>query len=251
MQPPELSGLVLTHGERNPSLLIEQLSRLCGQVVVVVDSIGARNDPISTLGPFPDCELTVIERDFDTFPGQRNAGIEKALGDWVLVADSDELLSPELAEEIAALEPSDAIDVYNLGRIEHLKDNELRVAHAFGSLHPRLFRSFVRYAPEPVVHERLEVAPDRVGSLRGKLQHFPEESYKALVLKALGYGREKGLCDQNQDGPEFSWFKIASTLPNFMLRRGFWRDGSKGLSMAFLQMSYRIGTRIGARKRNV
>src|SRR5215204_7027610 len=46
---------------------------------------------------------TVIENPFTTIGMQRNAAIERAAHEWILVLDADERASPEMAREIASL----------------------------------------------------------------------------------------------------------------------------------------------------
>ncbi len=242
MYSSELSGLVLTHGNRNPSAVVTQLALICDQVVIVHDNRAAAFD-VKNFGNLKDlCDVSVLERPFDTFPAQRNAGIEKALGSWVISIDSDELVSSDLRQEISGLQPPCHTAIYEISRKEIRNGRELKTAHPYGVWHPRLFRADKRYADYPVVHEELaKTEADQIGRLSGTIQHWPDEYFYDLLVKAFEYGRAERASGCNRD---FSWLKITSTIPNFMLRRGFWRDGKQGLALAGMQTAYRLGTKV-------
>ncbi|MEP7204948.1 MAG: hypothetical protein ABI716_02020 [Candidatus Saccharibacteria bacterium] len=236
MQRGELSGLVLTHNGRDPRLVIQQLATVCEQVVLVND---ARFGEFELNGNPPDnCELTVVERHFDNFPDQRNAGIEKALGSWVLSVDSDELLTEKLTKELAELEPTPGAQVYALPRTEIIKGQCLQNANLYSSYHPRLFKSSMRYAALPKIHEEFaDFDYGTVVNLNYGLTHQPEENNLELIVKAFGYG-------QQWFGDRYSWGQVFGSIPSLMLRRGYWRDRMNGLAMASVQASFRLGTKL-------
>lgn len=236
MESKELSGVVLTHGERDPKVLVSRLAEICHQVIILNDSRYGHLDATKAKTDH-NCSTEIINRPFDTFPQQRNAGIERALGSWVLSMDSDELVTDSLIETVQNLQPSDDTDAYLLPRDEHFMGKKMKVANPYGALHPRLFRSNLRYAAEPLVHEQLEGLEDAQTDILDTaiFQHHPSENILEQLKKAYQYGQ---INDQS-----FSWLKIASTIPNFVIRREFWKDGMEGFLLAGVQASFRLGTR--------
>jgi hypothetical protein len=240
MQPPELSGVVLTHGERNPLPVIEQLSTICEQVVVVHDSrSGGHHIEFDQLADVSD--ITIVERDFDTFPAQRNAGLDKVRADWVISVDSDECLTLDLKEEIASLTPDPETKIYSIARQEIVHGKELR-ARLYCDYHPRLFSSDLRYAPKPEVHEEFEVADySQAINLKNPLVHYIEDSHLELIRKAISYGRR---WQKSQNSRNYNNAQILATIPNNLLRHGYWKDGMHGLGMAATNFAFRLGTRL-------
>ncbi|MBI1952473.1 hypothetical protein HYS42_01965 [Candidatus Saccharibacteria bacterium] len=239
MKRAELSGLVLTHDQRDITKLHGQLSTICGQLIVVHDSrFGSFSE---TLLPQPSVrtEVTVVERAFDTFPRQRNAGIEKALGAWVLSVDSDELITDELASEISNLEPSPSTDAFSFRRKEYMFGRPLSIAAPCGStetLHPRLFRAGNRYQETPLIHERF-INNERLelAVLSGKLEHLPTESLAALYKKAFQYGRLRAQSAEGRLGSDHK--QDASKLFEYVLK-----DGFSGLAIAGLKVAQALGS---------
>lgn len=238
MQRGDLSGLVLTHGDRDPSELLEQMGNICDQIVLIHDN---RNGPFQKdLNDASQAEITLIEREFDTFPAQRNAGIEKALGSWVLSVDSDEQLSNGLVDELSKLEPPKTVDVYGIARTEVWRNRVTRSA-LYCQFHPRLFRSNIRYAPIPLVHEEFQDTDySKVVNLRQPLIHNMDESTTAIARKSFLYGRSWQADKENRT---FNNVQLFGTIPNMLIRHGYWRDGVAGLCIATTQFVYRLGTR--------
>ncbi|MFZ2201957.1 MAG: glycosyltransferase, partial [Microgenomates group bacterium] len=68
---------------------------------------------------------TVLVRDHpnfhplnNDFAAQRNFGLAKAKGEWVLMIDDDEIISPELATEIKTVIANPAYAAYYLHRLD-------------------------------------------------------------------------------------------------------------------------------------
>lgn len=244
MKPAELSGLVLTHGNRNNQKLYRQLSEICGQLVIVHDTRTVAFDRTSTyeITGVRDVEVTLVERQFDTFPKQRNAGIERAFGVWALSVDSDELLAPELIAEIADLEAEDGVDVYTMPRRETLFGKRLKVAGHSGSttsVHPRLFKTKLRYNDFPLVHERFVGDEQlRVKTLAGALEHYPTENIVDIYRKAFRYGRLRGVSFA-AEGLTHEYPKTAANLARYVAE-----DGVLGLAAAGIKIAYGLGVRM-------
>ena len=95
--PPQLSACVIA---QNESRQIERclLCLAFADELVVLD--GGSSDETAKIAA--RCGARVHFREFDTFIEQKNHLVGLATGDWVLVVDADEVISPELAAEIRA-----------------------------------------------------------------------------------------------------------------------------------------------------
>jgi glycosyltransferase involved in cell wall biosynthesis len=125
------------------------------------------------------------------FGPQKRFGEAQCRNDWLLNVDADEVVSPQLADEIRALfangEPGIAVyalpinDVYPGQAKPRLWANDY--------LQPRLYdRRRVRFKDSPI-HDSLDVAGMKVGVLKGDVHHFSARSFDDQLAKAIERGR--------------------------------------------------------------
>lgn len=239
MSPGELTGLLLVHRDDDLARRsLESLRSVCGQVVVVKDSSKLCQDAF-----MPEDGITVTERSFDgSFPDQRNEGIKKALGSWVLSLDSDEVLSEELKVELRELTPPANVDVYRLTRLERIA-GKLRnnTTVSTGKYHPRLFRSCIQYKPTPAVHERFMREEELVvQELEAPFIHMNNLTIRDRYRKALWYSEMQARTD---DIADITRLRALIELPNLLLRRGYIKDGATGITEATIQTIYMLNRR--------
>ncbi len=110
--------------------------------ILVIDSFSLDRtiDIATSLG----CE--VVEHEFENYSKQRNwaqAYAELEPADWVLHLDSDEIISPELAESIQQViaEDSQEIDGYLVRRLSYFIGYPIKYGHINPSWHLRLFKA--------------------------------------------------------------------------------------------------------------
>jgi glycosyltransferase involved in cell wall biosynthesis len=103
-----LTALVLTYNEQeNIRRNLEALVWV--PKVIVVDSF-SNDHTLAIARSFPNVQ--VVQRVFDTYANQRNAGLDRIDTEWVLTLDADYVLTAELQEEIKKLEPGSDLAVY-------------------------------------------------------------------------------------------------------------------------------------------
>ncbi len=97
-----ISAVVLSHNEAANLPRCLRALRGCAEVVVVDD--GSTDDSPRVAA---DCGARVVLHPFEHFAGQRNWAMQAAglAHDWVLHLDADEVVTPELLEEIRARLP--------------------------------------------------------------------------------------------------------------------------------------------------
>jgi glycosyltransferase involved in cell wall biosynthesis len=129
---------------------------------------------------------TVLERCGPTIAAQRNQAIAGARYEWVLALDADELVSPELATELATVAAAPAHAAYRIRRQNFYLGRELTRGHWGHDWIVRFFPRERRYL-EQRVHESLEPVAD-VGTLRGTILHEPYRDLPHHVSKMMRYG---------------------------------------------------------------
>lgn len=166
---------------------------------------------------------------------QKNICASRARNRWILNIDSDEVVTPESAEEIQkVLREGPQCPVYHLPRKNYFGDRWIR----FGGWYPdRILRLYDKEKvafSESQVHERL--APDKnAGSLKNPLIHYSYKSYEDYIQRQDRYST---LYAQEKTAKGFraNWTHLYLRPPlaffkNFVLKQGF-RDGSLGFFLA-------------------
>jgi glycosyltransferase involved in cell wall biosynthesis len=234
MADVSLTAVVLTFNE---AAHIENCLRHLSWVdeILVVDS-GSNDETLELCRTWP--KTRVMERHFDDFASQRNAGVEAARGTWILTVDADEEIPASLAKEIQqALKTG--LDIYRIPRLNVIFGKPLRYGMCLGDVGPRLFRRrAARYRGG--IHESL-VFEGKVGHLRNPMVHHSYENVSDWVDKMDRYTSleaERLLAE----GRCFRWVTLllgpwASFARYAILRRG-WRDGWPGLLYTLLGSFY-------------
>ena len=92
---PKITALAITFNEEeNVKRYVESLS--FADEILFIDS----QSTDKTIALAEELGVKVIQRKFDDFSNQRNFAISHAKNDWIVFFDLDEIISPELEEEI-------------------------------------------------------------------------------------------------------------------------------------------------------
>lgn len=148
-----------------------------------------------------------ILRPFDNFARQKNAALQNASGEWVLLLDADERLTPELQADVkAVIKDPRSLDAYYLRRQHYLFGGRMRFGASMNDWQLRLLRRG-KGCFEGLVHERIKT-DGATGRLKGELLHY---SYQTL-------------------GEYFTKFPLFSGLD----AEAMWREGKKPNLLHFL-----------------
>ena len=180
----------------------------------------------------------------DDFAAQRNFGLERASGRWVLFVDADERVGPELKEEIIqGIKKVDTVGYYLLRRDQifskTLRFGELSFCGAFGSA--KILRLGRKGAGiwRRRVHEYWEIMGKK-GDFRSPLIHHPHPTLREFV-GSINYFSSLHARAIREEGKKPTLFKIIFWPPgkfvyNMCFRLGF-LDGMEGFIVA-LFMSF-------------
>jgi glycosyltransferase involved in cell wall biosynthesis len=152
--------------------------------IVVVDS-GSTDDTVAVAQALG---ARVIHHDWPGYGPQKRFSEDCARHDWILNLDADEVLTPELREEISVLMAKGPdLHAYRF-RIRNVypgktKPRWLADYHNYVRLYDR---RVVRFRESPV-HDTVDAGQEPVGQLRGSVTHFSARSYAHIRAKLEAY----------------------------------------------------------------
>lgn len=199
--------------------------------IVVLDS-GSRDDTLA-IARAAGAEVHSTT-DWPGFGPQKNRAVALLDTDWVLVVDSDEVVTPELAASIrAALTRQDA-DVFLLDRLSAFCGHWVRHAGWYPDWLPRLFRRGSARFSDDLVHERLDFT-GRAQRLSGRLLHHSYEDSSDVLRKLDAYS-SAGAAQRLARGQDAGLGKAIGRgawafVRTYVLRCGF-LDGRAGFLIA-------------------
>lgn len=208
------------------------------EVIIVKDS---EDKTVKT-----DRGVRIIARPLKSdFSAQRNFGIQKAIGDWILFVDDDEVVTGQLAKEIRKRIKENKYDAYFLKRVDRYFGQTLKHGETGDIQIIRLAKKGAGGFVRPV-HEKWEIK-GRVGKLSSPLLHDRSELVSPFFDRMTLYGPidAKALT---AEGKSFSVLRlilnpVGKFFQNYLLRLGF-LDGYLGLFQAYLMSVQSLSVRV-------
>ncbi len=219
-----------------------QLLRDCLQSVhwadeiVVLDS-GSTDDTLAIARQYTD--KVFVDSDWQGFGVQRQRAQQQASGDWILVIDADERVTPELRRAIeTVVQNNDQDRVYALPRLSWVFGRFIRHSGWYPDYVIRLYpRQRGRYGDERV-HEKLQMdAGMTTEYLAGDLIHYTYSDMAHYLTKSAHYAEEWARQKQ-AEGKRVRLLEglahgAVCFLRMYVLRAGF-LDGRQGFLLAVL-----------------
>lgn len=159
------------------------------EVIVIVDS--ATTDKTAQIAE--NMGARVFTEPWHGYGKQKNIGLEKAQGKWVLFIDDDEELTPALAEEIGEVVKSPIYKFYWI-RIVTIFLGE-KLTRMYGH-NPRLFKKSAGKWTDANVHEQvkrldtgeiIKLGGKKTGKLNNRLLHYSHPTIKSYLKKMHNY----------------------------------------------------------------
>ena len=223
--------LITLNSEKTLKTVLEAVS--WADEIVLVDS-GSTDGTLEIARQF---KAKIIYRVFDGYGSQKNFATEQASNDWILSLDDDEILTPELQQEIQNLDLS-ATDYhgYKIPRSLIFLGKLLRFSGEYKRLTLRLFnRKYGNWNAE-YVHESVEVN-GKTATLKHQILH---DSYRNLTdyFNKFNKYTSLGAKTLSEHKKTASTFKIISRFPATFLKiyllKGSCLDGYAGFMWALL-----------------
>lgn len=227
----KLSAVVITFNEESG---IERCltSLAFADEIVVLDSFST-DRTVEIARRFTD---KISQREFAGYSDQKNAAMELAANDWVLVVDADEVVTPELATEVCKVTESNQFAGYRMPRLTHFLGKPIRHCGWYPDYIVRLAKKSRSRFGDRLVHETLEV-DGPIGTLEHDLIHYTYSGLDDLVRKMTAYSHAAAM-QKFRDGEHFRLDKLLFTpgltfLKKYFIKQGY-RDGFRGFLICWL-----------------
>jgi glycosyltransferase involved in cell wall biosynthesis len=236
VSPPRLSVVVITLNEEDR--IRECLASVAWADELVVVDAGSEDKTAALAREFTD---HVVIRSWDGFAAQKNFGIERATGEWVLSLDADEQVEPALRDEIVAVlaQPSPHAG-YRIARRNIMWGRWIRHGRLYPDWQLRLFRRDRGRFVERAVHESVAV-DGSIGRLGAPLLHHSYRDVSDFLRRADRYATlaaEEWVGSGRPFRPlQLVTAPLGRFLSMYVLHRGF-LDGSRGFLLAVLYAYY-------------
>ncbi len=182
-QQPDISVFVITQNEAHQIDQCLESLRWADEIVVVDGgSVDGTAEIARRYTPY------VYVHEFTGYAEQRRYALERVRGRWVMAVDSDERVTPELAEEIRRVvkEEGGGYDGFYVARKSFFLGRWIRRAGWYPGYQLRLCRRDRVRVTERAVHEGLTVEGP-VGYLREPLLHFTQPDLETAIERANRY----------------------------------------------------------------
>jgi glycosyltransferase involved in cell wall biosynthesis len=231
----EISAIIITYNEeKNIRRCLSSLD--WADEIVVIDS-GSEDGTVSLAKGYTS---KVFTQEWLGFARQKEFARKLGSFEWILNVDADEVVTPELAQEIRKkIDASPEIDGYwirrrskFLGRwIEHAWQPDWVL---------RLFRKEKGTYGEKEVHEGV-ILEGKTARLKEMIEHYPFESLTHNLKKLDHYTTLSAsqIMQKGKSGilPKLIFSPILGFFKTYFLKQGF-RDGTPGLILSGIHSFY-------------
>lgn len=235
----KISSIIIARDEeKNIGNCIESQLESIDEIIVLVDSnSGDRTFEIAQ--SFPKVKVEKI--DWMGYAKTKQYGVDKASFDWILWIDADEVVTPELSDELVSFKDSFPVhSAYELARRAFFLGRWIKHSGWYPGYITRLFNRQKARFNDKTVHENLEINGS-IGRLKHDLNHYTDpdihhyfnkfNTYTTLAAKELFKKHRNAGINDLLLRPLFQFFKM------YVIRRGF-LDGYHGFILAVFSSAY-------------
>ena len=233
-----LSAVVLTKNEgKNIKECLESLD-FCDEIIIIDDN--STDNTLDIAQKFKKVQIFKKNLEND-FAQQRNFGIEKAHGKWVLFIDVDEQISKKLQSEIVKTTKllDDDNNAYYIKRRDVFWGKELKYGEVYAAAHKGFIRLIKKGSGNwyGTVHEVYYVNNGDVGDLENYIVHYPHEDLKSFIEKINFYSsiraEELYKAGKTTNAFEIIFYPLLKFKYTYFLKLGI-VDGLKGFVYCFM-----------------
>jgi glycosyltransferase involved in cell wall biosynthesis len=169
----KLSVVVITKNEeKNIQRCLESV-KWAGEIVIVDDN---STDSTVEIAKKYTQKIYIYDSTGKFFDDNKNVGINKATGDWILSLDADEVIPPALADEIETAIQSSSFAGYYLNRKNYFLGKWIKGCDWYPDYILRLFKKGACRWPSGI-HKAPQLKNGKAGRLKN---HFIHYSYSSL-----------------------------------------------------------------------
>ena len=181
-----MSATILTKNSATHLEAVLAALQWCDEVVVL--DTGSTDETMAIAQRHPNVQLYRLDGAFPGFGRAHQQAVALARHDWILSVDSDEIVSAELAAEIAAL-PLDQRIVYAMPFHNYFNGRRITSCGWHPDRHARLFNRRATNFCGSEVHERVQTADLFVRQLRHPIRHYSYDSMDDFLRKMRAYSQ--------------------------------------------------------------
>ena len=228
---PKISALAITlNEEENVERYVTSLS--FADEIIFVDSFSTDK----TVEIAEKFGVKVLQRTFDNFSNQRNFAIEQASNDWILFFDLDEIVTPELQNEIlqTVADPKNNT-AFLVKRNFYFLGKKIKFGGWQNDKAVRIFnKKSCNY--NGLVHERISTS-GKISCLKECLDHFSYKNFDNYNNKLNLYSKLQAeslyLRKKKPNAYHFFFRPFYRFLWQYLYRLGF-LDGKEGFILAYV-----------------
>ncbi len=229
----KVSAVLITYNEEDKIQRALDSLQAVSDEIVVVDS-HSTDATVESCSRYTDRVLT---KSWQGYRDQKQFATGQASHEWVLSLDADEVLSPQLAEEILQWkEEENNFEGYYLPRKTFFMGRWIEHTTWYPDWQLRLFRKSCGRWAGGRVHESFRVT-GATARFKGQIYHHTYTSFSEY-LEQLERFSSLAARDRFEEGRRAQWVHVifhppAIFLKNYLLRLGF-LDGKPGLAVSVL-----------------
>lgn len=227
---PVSVAIVTKNEERNIRKALESVRDFAE--IVVIDSFSEDN----TVAICREYTGQVFQQEWKGFARQKQDAIDRCSGEWVLLLDADECVTPELKAEIASCIMRSDHAAYQVPRRNYFLGKWIRHSGWAPDYITRLFRKNAGGIEPREVHEKI-VVQGSVGICSGSLEHYTYHTLSDYVRKMELYStlsaRELVKSGKRASFASLVFSPLFVFIKMLLLKQGF-RDGRHGFLLAVL-----------------
>lgn len=211
--------------------------------ILVVDSFSTDR----TVEIAQQCGARAVQHKYVYSAKQKNWAIPLAKHEWVLLLDSDEIVTDKLKKCLLKLITSKEIekfDGFGIARKHYFFGKFLRFGGRYPLYNIRFFRKSCRYEDRDV-HAHIILEKERMKNIKGDILHFSDRSIGQFMEKFNRYSTYQAnyMKKVAEQGIRINWFKFFTNILYFKsIIKDLWHfiPGS-----AFLRFFYMYFFRLG------
>ncbi len=238
----KISVAIATYNEEENIVdCLDSLKSFANEIVVVD---GSSQDRTAELAKIHGAKVIQTENK-KMFHINKNMAIKNCKGDWILLLDADERVSPQLASEVKNIVNSkSAKDGYWINRKNWFLGGFLKKGGAYPDPVIRLFRQARGKLPEISVHEQVAITGS-VGHLKNDLLHLADPTFSRYLTRANRYtDLTAQRLKENKVGKgsvQIIFYMLIKPLITFVdiyVRHGGFKDGFRGFIWALFSAAH-------------
>jgi glycosyltransferase involved in cell wall biosynthesis len=235
----KLTVLITCKDERRNIRDCIESTRALADELLIADS-GSTDGTLDVVDKLGGCRI--VRRQYINSGNFKIWAIPQATHPWVFVVDADERATPELARDIRqVLATCPSLDGYQVFRNNFFMGHPIRHGSWGNDKVIRLIRRDVGRYREYTDHAEIHMPEERVGTLRGRLEHYTCWDFEQYFRKTHHYAQQQAeLWRQEGRGPTLRGLVFNGILRFFrayVCERGY-LDGAAGFIVCALTGFY-------------